>query len=154
MSIAIPEELARLLEREDTAKVLVTTDKNGHPYTAVKNSLQVDGTDRLIYWELLESSATNANMVYSIWFDQPIALAIVGVKGESYRIKGRPVKAIVSGGVFRQHYEKARQQLGDVDLAAVWVIELLEIVDQRFTARQQQEEADRPYFKHLDRLAR
>jgi hypothetical protein len=154
MAISINEELAALLGKEDTVKLLVTTDEKGAPHAVVKESLQIDADNQLIYLELLESSQTNRNMVRSIWFNHPITVAVVGASGESFQIKGNPVKAIVSGLVFRKYYEQVREQNGDADLAAVWVIEPKEVVDQSFLVRRQQEAERRPYFKHLDRLAK
>lgn len=154
MAVTINEELAVMLGEADTVKLLVTTDEKGAPHAVVKNSLRLDEDNHLIYFELLESSQTNKNMVRSIWFNRPITVAVVGANGGSYQIKGKPLKAIVSGHSFRKYYEQIREENGDADLAAVWVIEPQEIVDQSFPARRQQEEASRPYFKHLDRLAK
>jgi hypothetical protein len=154
MAVTITEELTAILGRTDTVKVLVTTDEKGTPHAVVKESLQLDEENHLIYFELLESSHTNKNMVRSIWFNHSITVAVMGANGESYQIKGKPVKAIVSGRAFRKYYEQIREKNGDIDLAAVWVIEPQEIVDQRFTVRRKQEEASRPYFTHLDRLAK
>lgn len=154
MAVTITEELTAILGRADTVKVLVTTDEKGTPHAVIKESLQLDEENHLIYFELLESSHTNKNMVRSIWFNHSITVAVMGANGESYQIKGKPVKAIVSGRAFRKYYEQIREKNGDIDLAAVWVIEPQEIVDQSFTVRRKQEEASRPYFTHLDRLAK
>lgn len=154
MGITFPKELLELLAKRDTVKIIATTDAKGTPHAVVKQSLQLNESNQLIYFELLESSQTNKNLVHSIWFNRPIAVAVIGTGGESYQIKGKPVKAIVSGLLFRDYYVKIREQLGDVDLAAVWVIEPLEVVDQTLDGRSQEEEIRHPYFKHLDRLAK
>lgn len=154
MAVIITKDLTAILGRADTVKVLVTTDETGVPHAVIKESLQLDEENHLIYFELLESSHTNKNMVRSIWFNHSITVAVMGANGESYQIKGKPIKAIVSGIAFRKYYEQIREKNGDIDLAAVWVIEPQEIVDQRFTVRRKQEEASRPYFTHLDRLAK
>lgn len=154
MAITIGTELAGLLDQEDTVKLLVTTDEQGIPHAVVKKSLQLDSdTNRLLYLELLESSQTNKNMVRSIWFNRVITIAVIGTLGESYQIKGRPVKAIVSGHAFRKYYNLVREKKPEADLAAVWVIEPVEIIDERFSVRLQQETAAHPYFQHLDQLA-
>jgi len=154
MAVTIDEELAVILSKADTVKILVTTDEKGAPHAVVKDSLRLDEENHLIYLEFLESSHANKNMVRSIWFNHPITVAVVGTNGGSYQIKGKPLKSIVSGPVFRQYYERIREEKGDVDLAAVWVIEPVEIVDQSLLVRRHEEEASRPYFKHLDRLAK
>jgi len=154
MSVTINEKLALLLDKADTIKLLVTTNEQGIPHAVVKNSLRLAKDNHLIYLELLESSHTNSNMVRSIWFDHSITIAIVGTNGESYQIKGKPIKAIVNGHTFRKYYKELREEQGDVDLAAVWIIKPYEILDQSFPVRRCQEETNRPYFKHLDRLAK
>lgn len=154
MSVTINKELIALLGKADTVKLLVTTDEKGDSHAVVKKSLQLDQENHFVYLELLESSHTNKNMIRSLWFNHSVTLAVVGANGESYQVKGSPVKAIVSGPSFQKHYKAVREKLGDVDLAAVWVIEPQKIVDQSFPVRRQQEEASRPYFKHLDRLAK
>ncbi len=154
MAITISTELADVLAKEDTVKLLVTTDEQGIPHAVVKKSLRLDSdTNRLLYLELLESSQTNKNMVRSIWFNRVVTVAVIGAQGESYQIKGRPIKAIVSGHAFRKYYSLVREKKPEADLAAVWVIEPVEIIDERFSVRLQQETAAHPYFQHLDQLA-
>lgn len=154
MGITFQKELIELLEKRDTVKILATTDDKGAPHVVVKQSLQLNESNQLIYFELLESSQTNKNLVRSMWFNRPITVAVIGTEGESYQIKGKSVKTIVSGLLFRDYYVQIREQLGDVDLAAVWVIEPLEVINQSFDARSREEEIKHPYFKHLDRLAK
>lgn len=154
MTVTINEELAVLLGKAATVKLLITTDDKGVPHAVVKDSLQLDEKNHLIYFELLESSHTNKNMVRSLWFNQSVTVAIVGNNGASYQIKGKPVKAIVSGHLFQKYYEQVRKKNDDADLAALWVIEPQEIFNQSFSVRSQQEKTTHPYFKHLDRLAK
>ena len=70
------------------------------------------------------------------------------------QIKGRPVKTHITGPLYQRHYQRVREKLGDVDLAAVWVIEPDEVIDQSFDVRRRREEALHPDFAHLDRLVR
>jgi hypothetical protein len=93
-------------------------------------------------------------LVRSIWFDQKVAIAVKGKWGMSYQIKGKPVKAHIAGPLFRQHYQGIREKLGDVDLAAVWVIEPLEVINESLSRRRAEEEQKHPYYNHLDRLVK
>lgn len=154
MAAQLSKEVVELIENRETAKVLATLDEQGFPHVVVKQSIQVGADGNLHYLELLESSRTNRNLVRSIWFDRPVAVAVQGKNGRSFQIKGKPIKAHITGPLFQQHYAAVRQRLGDVDLAAVWVIEPHEVIDESFETRQKQEETRRPYFKHLDRLAK
>ncbi|HWP96085.1 MAG TPA: hypothetical protein VN426_04480 [Syntrophomonadaceae bacterium] len=154
MSIVLEQKLLDLLVDEETVKILATIDQNGAPHAVPKQSLQVDEDGRLIYLELLESSQTNKNMIASLWFNRPIAVALKGKDGASYQIKGRPQRALVAGPVFQKYYVRIREILGDVDLAAVWVIDPEQVINQNFPVRKKQEETQRPIFLHLDRLAK
>jgi hypothetical protein len=103
---------------------------------------------------LLESSRTNRNLVRGIWYDRPVAVLLTGQGDRSFQIKGVPIKAHVSGPIYQRHYKIARERLGDVDLAAVWVIRPDEIIDQSWTTRSQEERNKHPTFTHLDRLVK
>ena len=148
------EKLAAILARPDTVKLLVTTDEQSVPHAVVKSSLHLDEEQRLVYFELLEASQTNRNMVRSIWFDRPVSVTVAGTNGESYQIKGKPLKAIVSGHAFRKYYRQVRAENNTHDLAAVWIIQPQEIIEQTLSVRQEAAAEQRPYFIHLDRLVK
>lgn len=154
MAAKLTQEIIDLLKDTETTKVLATLDASGFPHAVVKQSLQPGDDGTILYLELLESSRTNKNLVRSIWFDQKVAVAVSGKGGRSYQIKGKPVKTHVTGPVFQEHYTAIRERLGDVDLAAVWVIEPEEVIEETFAARKAEEERKHPFFTHLDRLAR
>jgi len=154
VSEKLDSDVAGLLADPSTVKVLVTVGEDGTPHAVIKQSLHLDAEGNLVYLELLESSRTNRNMVRSIWYNRRVAILLKGKQGESYQIKGTPVKAIVSGPVFQQHYTRIRYQLGDVDLAAVWVIEPEAVIDESYAVRKAQEESLHPHWLHLDRLAK
>ncbi|ADY55842.1 hypothetical protein Sgly_1542 [Syntrophobotulus glycolicus DSM 8271] len=154
MSIQLEDSVAGLLNDKDTLKVLATTDQNGVPHAVVKQSLRLGEDGNIVYLELLESSQTYKNLIGSIWFNRKVAVILKGKDGRSYQIKGSPVKAIVAGKIFEENYSAVRERLGDVDLAAVWIIQPEEVINETFSVRQGYEEANRPFFKHLDRLAK
>jgi predicted pyridoxine 5'-phosphate oxidase superfamily flavin-nucleotide-binding protein len=153
MAVQLTQDIIDLIEDKETTKVLATLDADGFPHAVVKQSLQPGEDGTLLYLELLESSLTNRNLVRSIWFNQKVSIALTGKNGQSYQIKGKPVKTHITGPVFQKHYLAVRERFGDVDLAAVWVIEPEEITDESFARRKAEEEAAHPLFRHLDRLA-
>ena len=153
MAIQLSRNIIELIEDNNTTKVLATLDANGFPHAVVKQSLHTGEDGNLLYLELLESSLTNRNLVRSIWFNQKVSIALWGKNGQSYQIKGKPVKTHITGPLFQKHYLAVRERLGDVELAAVWVIEPEEVVDESFARRKAEEEAAHPFFRHLDRLA-
>lgn len=154
MDISLPKEIIDLLEDKNTVKLLATVDQDGHPHLVVKQTIRADDQGNLIYFELLESSKTNKNLVRSIWFNGVASIALANINGQSYQIKCKPVKSIVNGPQFRRYYIEAQKELGDVDLAAVWVLQPESVVDQTYPSRRSEEERIHPYFNHLDRLAK
>ncbi len=154
MGVKLTEEVQALLKSGDTLKVLATVDGNGVPHATVKGGIFADEEGNIIHLEILESSRTNSNLVHSIWFKRQVALTLLGEDGTSYQIKGVPERCIITGPVFERYYRVVRERLGDVDLAAVWVIEPQEIRNETFKVRVEEEAAAHPLFLHLDRIAK
>lgn len=152
--VALGKELIELLADQETVKVLATVDQQGAPHAVVKQSIQLGEEGNIFYLEGLETSRTNKNLVRSIWFDHRVSIVVKGKEGQSYQIKGRPIKTHITGALFQAQYQALRQRLGDVDLAAVWVIEPEEVIDETPAKRRAEEQAKHPFFTHLDRLAR
>ena len=154
MPVMLKNEVVELLRESETVKVLATVDENGSPHAVVKQSLQLGEDGNLYYLEFLETSRTNKNLLRSIWFDRRVSVILKGKGDLSYQIKGKPVRSIVAGPVFQEHYLAARRRRPDADPVAVWIIEPLEVVDESFSVRMAEEEALHPLFTHLDRIAR
>ncbi len=154
MPIELPRELVELFYAPGTVKVLATVDEGGAPSAQVDPLLTLDHDGNVLYLERFESSRTNRNLVRSIWFKRPVTVTVSGYGGNSYEIRGLAVRAHVSGLIFQTHYTALRRQVGDIDLAAVWIIEPLEFRDESWAARQRNETEKHPAFVHLDRLVR
>ena len=146
-------EILHLLDQSDTTKIVATIDEFGNPYAIASPFLSAGPEGELVHLELLEKSATNRNLLRSLWFDKKVSVTLGASDGSNYVIQGRPVKALISGPIFRRHYEKVRSLLGDADLAAVWLIEPEEVVDETYTVQKKEEEERFPFSVHLDRLA-
>lgn len=154
MSAILSAEVIELINDPETTKVLATIDGEGRPHVVVRNSLHVGDDGGIHLLELLETSATGRNLLGSLWFDRKVAIGLEGKDGRHVQIKGRPVKSLVSGPIYLRHYLQVRERLGDVDLAAVWIIEADEVRDENFATHKARQDAERPTFIHLDRLAR
>ena len=154
MSTQLSKEVVLLLNDPETFKALATVDESGIPNVVVDQSIYVAEDGNIHYLELLETSRTNHNLVGSIWFDRTVSIVVKGSEKQSFQIKGKPVEVHITGTLFQKHYVEIRQRLGDVDLTGVWVIEPLEVIDENFWSRKEEEEAKRPIFRHLDRLAK
>jgi hypothetical protein len=153
MTLSLPADVSRLLSDATTIKALSTVSADGVPHIEIPYALYAGDDGTLHYPELLESSETNRNLVRSIWFDAQVAIVLQSEDGQTIHIKGTVLKLHITGPLFQRHYSAIRDQLGDVDLAGVWVIRPDEIVDQSFAVAQAREAADHPVFVHLDRLA-
>ena len=154
MTTGIPQELISLIHNDSTIKVLATLDEQGQPHSVMKQFMQVLEDGHLVYLELLESSRSYKNFTRSLWYNQKVSITIVGNKGEHWQIKGKPEKVIISGPVFEKYYQSTRNQLGDVDLAAVCMIQPETLADESFFYQFEQQEVQQPIFKHLDRLVK
>ncbi len=154
MAEILTEELLELLRDPSTIKVLATAGKDGTPHAVFKDSIHSDEEGNLVTLELIESSRTNSNLVYSLWFNRKVSVALHAQDGSSYEIVGKPERCIVAGPVFEKYYRDVRVRLGDVDLAAVWLITPVEIRNETFGVRNEEESAAHPLFLHLDRIAK
>jgi hypothetical protein len=154
MATILSKEIMALFSNNDSTKVLATVNSQGFPHAATKPFIKVNDDGNLLYLELVESSNTQKNLVSSIWFNQKVSISVSDTSGKSWQIKGRPVKTLITGPVFQYHYSDVREQLGDVDLSAVWVIEPEEVVNENIFVRHAEEEKAHPLFRHLDRLAK
>lgn len=154
MPLTLEPRVRALLDDPTTTKILATSDRAGRPHAVVVDDLlQVDADGRLLYLERLEGSPTQRNLVASLWFDRPVAISLR--RGhEAFEIVGRAVKSIVTGPVFRRHYEAVRASDPAADLAAVWHIAPDGTTEHSYAHRRARQEAERPFLTHLDRLAR
>ncbi len=153
MGTALTKEIVGLLTDSRTSKVLATVDEKGFPHAVAGVPLHIGEQGNLLYLEYFESSATNKNLTRSIWFDGVVAIALSNA-GQSFQIKGRPIKNHITGPLFLKFYQEIRSIQGDVNLASVWEIEPVEIIDEGQDARREYEHTKRPFFTHLDRIAR
>jgi hypothetical protein len=144
--------LERLNEKEST-KVLVTIDENGAPHPVVKGSIEWDG-EKIVLLEILESSLTNRNLTRAIWFEKPVTLLLIAADRKTYKIALKVTRSVNNGKLFTHYYEKAQAKYGDIDIAAAWFFEPISIRDESIKTRLKEERENRPYFDHLDRLAK
>jgi len=146
-------EILELLNDEKSVKVLVNVDDEGLPHPVVKESLRSENGN-IIYTEFLESSNTNRFLTKAIWFNKKISILLLARDGRNFKITAQPVKAIVSGKIFQKYYEEVQNRYKNLDLSTVWVFKPLEITEQTLLKRVEEENRKRPYFLHLDRLAK
>ena len=155
MSIQLDKEILDAISNPDSIKVIATISKDGVPHVTPKGSISVDENGRIRFLELLEKSQTQKNLVYSIWFDKFVAINIITPEKRSLLIKGKIYKTINSGKEFQDAYVAVQKAKGtDIDLSAIWLVDVESVSEQTFLARREVLETSNPYELHVDRLAK
>lgn len=152
MSIELKKEIIEAFENKSTLKALATTDKNGLPYVVYKGSFHINEDGNIELYEILESSQTNSNLVYSIWFDKTASMNLFTEDRKSYQIRLKPIRSITSGKYFEAAYNSLREGGKDIDLGAIWQFEAVDIKEETFAVRVKEDEEAYPLLKHVDRL--
>ena len=155
MAFSISPEAAQAIRDKESVKIVATIGREGIPHAAVKDSLTVLDDGTLAFYELLETSQTQKNLVYSIWFNKYVSVTVVTRDGRSYQLKGIPQRAVVAGRRFLEAYEEVQRTLGpEADLSAIWVIRPELEREGTYRVRREEEEALHPYELHVDRIAK
>ena len=149
----IEEKLKQDINSPASLKSVTAVLKSGIPHTVYKSSLHVDEDGNLAFFDILESSKINEALVYSIWFDRYVTINILTEDKRSFEIIGKPKESITQGKQFEEVYKDLKHTKGN-DLNAIWVIEPLEVREETFTVRKEQQERDFPFLKHLDRATK
>ena len=140
--VLVPKELTNVSRDPETIKVLATLDEEGNPHVVFKASLTILDDGTIAYLEMIETSHTQKNVLRSYNFKNPVAINITNVKQNiSYQIKGRPRKFVVYGPIWEQFLDQIWSVMPDVDPAGVWLIEPVEILNESFLARREEEDA-------------
>lgn len=151
MSKIIDNELKTLINDPSTLKVIASENVDGELHVVFKQSMHVNEAGDLEFYEIIESSQNNKNMVNSIWFDKQVAINILTADKRSFEIKGLVKKAVVAGAEFEKIYTQLTDK-GYYDLSTIWRIEPLSVEEKTFSKREEEEKEAHPHFRHLDQL--
>ena len=152
MAIKLSKDVIDLINKKGSVKILATIDEQGIAQADEKEYLEVTKDGYIRYLELLETARSYKNFTRSLWFNQKISITIIGENKESYKIIGKPDRIYVSGDVYEEQYKWIRNDLGDVDLAAICIVEPEEIYDVTLSRNILTQDIEYPIFKHLDRI--
>ena len=152
MAIKLSKEVIDLINKKGSVKILATIDEQGIAQADEKEYLEVTKDGYIRYLELLETARSYKNFTRSLWFNQKISITIIGENKESYKIIGRPDRIYVCGEAYEEQYKRIRNELGDVDLAAICIVEPEEIYDVTLSRNILTQDIEYPIFKHLDRI--
>lgn len=148
----LPKEVVDLINDSESIKVLATSDEEGNPHTAFKESLTVLEDGNLAFGEEFEGSQTNVNLVRSLWFNKSVELIVRNKDGTTFQIKGRPYRYDHAGPLFKKFYLAEREKRGpDSELAGVWIITPEEFSDETYEVKKKREDERHPFFRHFDR---
>ncbi|MBR6222928.1 MAG: hypothetical protein IKQ71_05785 [Lachnospiraceae bacterium] len=154
MAEEITKEIIDAIEDPESIKVLATIDRHGVPHVVAKGTISVTEDGQIRYYELLESSQTNKNVTYALWFDRQVAINIITKDKKSYQIKGIPRRSLVAGKEYEKAYVTVLERSADNDLAAVYFIEPVSVVEESYPVRLKEENEKHPLYIHIDRLAK
>ncbi|MDD6070000.1 MAG: pyridoxamine 5'-phosphate oxidase family protein [Clostridiales bacterium] len=144
-------EIRDIIANPNTIKVLATKDKNGTVHAVFKDNIYVTDDGNLIVYEIMESSQTNRNLTYSLWFNQHLAITIKDEKGNSWQIKGIPYKDHSTGKFFEKKYTELLDIDSELDISGIWEIIPDEIRLETLKPRLYEERRKYPILGHLDR---
>lgn len=146
----ISEELEQIINNEASLKSIATVSRNGIPHSAYKDSLHIEN-GLIVFYDLIQSSQTNKNLVQAIWFDGVVAVNVITADKKSYIIEAKPIKCVTCGRELEQKYVEIREKKGDVDINAIWYLQPVNVKEQTYITRLAEEEKY-PVIRHLDRL--
>ena len=146
-------EVLNLLEQKDTVKVIATVSKEGIPHVVTRHCLHAEG-DLLVFYEQLQSSQTNKDLVYSIWFHKQVSVLLLGADGSRFTVEAVPEKSITAGREFEEVYNRLRSHSDRADLNAIWYLKPLKIDKSDYLTLKQREEVEFPMLAHLDQLVK
>lgn len=152
MSI-LNEKLISDINNPATLKSVTAVLKSGVPHTVYKGSLHINDDGNIEFNDIFESSKINEALVYSIWFDKYITVNILTEDKRSYEIIGKPLLSITQGKYFEEVYKRLKYEK-DSDLNAIWIVEPLELREETFFVRKENQEKEYPFLKHLDRVVK
>lgn len=147
----INDEIKELIKNPSTIKVLATKDKNGEVHAVFKGSIGINDEGNLYVYEIMESSQTQRNLTYALWFNKRVSVLLKGEDGTSYQIKGYPYYDHTCGPLFEETYKQLIERDEELDLAGIWEIIPDEIREETFKKRLKQERETLPILGHLDK---
>jgi hypothetical protein len=141
-----------LLRDPQSKKALSTVGADGVPHTVFKDSITVDTDGNIRFYEVIETSITNKNLVYSLWFNRLVSINVIGKDDTSFQVTGIPFRAIICGNEFEAAYMDLRKSLGEnADLSTIWIIKPESTRENTFQVRLREFTGNYPLIGHLDR---
>ena len=154
MSNLIPKFFREFLLNPNTLTVLSTPNEDGSAHLVFDSSIHIGEDGRIVYLEFEEFSATNKNLVRSIWFSKRITLQVRTADGREFQIRGLPWKALIGGPLYEKYYNEGQKRSRELGLSTVWLITPESFTEETPAVRAQRDSEGRIPLIHLDRLTR
>lgn len=154
MAIKLTDDVVEAINNPNSIKVLASVDRHGNIHNVCKGSIMTTDEGQIKFWELLESSQSNKNLTYALWFNKEVSINVITEDRRSYQIKGIPRKNLNAGREYEENYVKAQEKNAKNDLAAVYYIEPTNIQEESYLVRLEEEQKKHPLYIHLDRVAK
>ena len=143
--VKLPKKLIDALKDPETVKVLGTTDEDGCPHVVFKGSFAALDNGNLAYAELIETSLAQKNMLRNYWAKKPVAISVLNQKkGVSYQIAGQAYKFHFEGPIWDQFLDQIWSIMPDANPSGVWEIIPMEVTNQDYKVRLNEEMKRRP----------
>lgn len=153
MAEQLSKEIIDAINDKNSIVVLSAVGKDGNPYSEVGVKVKVRDDGRIAYYELLESSQTQKNLVYSIWNDREVSIIVAASNQKNYLIQGKPYRALIAGREFEKEYVEAEAEFGkDTDLSTVWLIDVTDYSENTYREGRKRERQEHPLLMHLDHI--
>ena len=133
-----------------TTKIISTVSKSGNPSISFRKTLFFNDNEELVLLEPTETSEISRNLVYSLWFDKKVIIAILCKNEANLLIKASPVRAVVAGKDFEKYYCEYLGKYNKLDLAAAWIMKIDKIVEVGEEIDILNEKRNYPFIGHLD----
>lgn len=152
MAEILSQEIKDAIKDADTLKAVGTVDKNGVPHIAYKGSLHLNDQDQIVFYDLLENSKINENLVYAIWFQKKVVVHIITKDKKSYEIIGHPYQSVTAGREFEEVYKQIIEKDPENDLNAIWTIEPESAREESYHVRRKEAREQYPFLQHVDKF--
>lgn len=153
MAEKLTEEIKMAIENPDSVIVLSAVGADGNPYSELGVKVELVREDRIAYYELLESSQLQKNLVNSLWFDKEVVLLVTDPSRENYLITGTVYRALIAGRQFEEQYIRIQEEFGeDADLSTVWLIDVKSAFKASYPEGRRREKQEHPLLMHLDHI--
>ncbi|MBE5916166.1 MAG: hypothetical protein E7273_04915 [Pseudobutyrivibrio ruminis] len=149
--MALNEVIKELISDKESLKIVASQNKEGVINAVPKGSVEVTGNNEITYVEILESGNSYKNIVYSIWFNKPVSITIIGKNKETYLLSGHVQRVLTCGTEYENYYRKYKETKG-FDIAAAVKIDIDSVLDLNINELIDKQRKEHPFYIHYDSI--